>query len=92
MDFKIPLILIFKDGDSTNHRLENLYLLCFNCAFLTVGNLNNLNPHKIKQLSEVTDEPALKGVDEVMGLSDDELGKVIAEARAELDDADTEGD
>jgi len=91
LDYKKPLMLVFKDGNSTNHKLDNMYLLCFNCAFLTVGNLNNINPYKIKRLSEVKDETALKGDDTVMGLSDDELNEVIAEAREELN-VDSEGD
>lgn len=33
MDGKMPLILNFLDGDSTNHRLDNIQLLCYNCTF-----------------------------------------------------------
>ena len=84
LDYKMPLMLVFKDGDSTNHSLENLYLLCFNCTFLTVGELNNLNPYKVKQLSK-PDEVAFKGED-MMGVEESELASVIAEAQAELAD------
>jgi len=38
-DLKMPLILTFNDGDKTNYKLENLRLLCWNCAFLTEGNV-----------------------------------------------------
>lgn len=86
IDFKMPLIMVFKDGDSTNHRLENLDLLCFNCAFLTVGNLNNINPHKIEKLSELKDEIGFRGADEIAGLSDDDISAVITEARKELEE------
>jgi hypothetical protein len=34
-DYKVPLILIWKDGDLTNHRRENLEFICYNCYFLT---------------------------------------------------------
>lgn len=85
-DFKIPLMMIFKDGDSTNHRLENLDLFCFNCSFLTVGNLNNINPHKIKKLSEIKDEIGFRGADEIAGLDSGDLAAVIAEARKELEE------
>ena len=36
-DLKKPLKLDHIDGDLTNHRLENLRLLCHNCYFLMVG-------------------------------------------------------
>lgn len=38
-DFKVPLILIWKDGDLTNHRLYNLEFICYNCFFLTEDNV-----------------------------------------------------
>lgn len=37
VDRKSPLILIHKDGDKSNFRLENLHFLCYNCAFLEGG-------------------------------------------------------
>jgi hypothetical protein len=40
MDYSIPLMLDWIDGDKTNHKLENIRLLCFNCYYLLVGNLN----------------------------------------------------
>ncbi len=38
-DGRMPLLLNHIDGDPTNHRLENLEFLCYNCKFLLVGNL-----------------------------------------------------
>lgn len=32
-DGKIPLLLNFEDGDKTNHKIENLKILCYNCTF-----------------------------------------------------------
>jgi len=32
-DGKIPVLLIFEDGNSKNHKLENLKIFCYNCAF-----------------------------------------------------------
>ena len=29
----------WKDGDKTNHKLDNLQLLCYNCYYLTVDNV-----------------------------------------------------
>ena len=82
LDFKTPLMLVFKDGNSTNHILDNMYLLCFNCTFLTVGELNNLNPYRVNQLSK-PDNEAYKGED-MMALSEQDLERALAEAQAEL--------
>jgi len=35
-DYKIPLLLNFKDGNKKHYNLENLELLCYNCFFLHV--------------------------------------------------------
>ena len=37
-DYTVPLIMNYKDGNKTNHLLENLELLCFNCYYLFIGN------------------------------------------------------
>jgi len=39
LDYKMPLILRFKDSNKKNYRVENLELLCYNCYFLTVGDV-----------------------------------------------------
>ncbi len=38
-DYKLPLLLHFKDGNKQNWREENLELLCYNHYFLTVGDI-----------------------------------------------------
>jgi len=38
-DGKAPLLLAYEDGDRTNYKKENLSLLCYNCSYLTGGNL-----------------------------------------------------
>lgn len=38
-DFRVPLVLDHLDGDKTNHKYDNLRMLCFNCSFLLCGNL-----------------------------------------------------
>jgi len=37
-DDTVPLLLDHIDGDTTNHRLENLQMLCLNCYYQQVGN------------------------------------------------------
>ena len=39
VDYKVPLILNFKDNNKKNWKLENLEVLCYNCYFLNVGNV-----------------------------------------------------
>lgn len=88
LDYRVPLMLVYKDGDSRNHRLENLLLLCFNCAFLTTGNLNNVNPHKVKTLSKP--EPEAVAGEEAEGLPIDrnDWESIIEEAKRELEEED----
>lgn len=38
-DGKIPLVLAFKDGDRSNHIIDNLEIICYNCYHNTHGNL-----------------------------------------------------
>tara|TARA_R110000803_G_scaffold107608_2_gene175767 strand:+ start:760 stop:1392 length:633 start_codon:yes stop_codon:yes gene_type:complete len=39
LDYKIPLLLNFKDKNKKNYRKENIEFLCYNHYFLTVGNI-----------------------------------------------------
>lgn len=39
LDYSMPLLLDWIDGDSTNHKRDNLQLLCYNCYYLTVDNI-----------------------------------------------------
>jgi hypothetical protein len=41
LDYKIPLLIHFKDGNNSNYALNNVELLCYNHYFLTVGNIFN---------------------------------------------------
>jgi len=36
-DNKIPLLLVFQDGNEKNHKLDNLKILCYNCTFCNGG-------------------------------------------------------
>lgn len=40
IDEKCPLLLDYINGDEKDHKLDNLQLLCYNCKFLTVGNIH----------------------------------------------------
>jgi hypothetical protein len=39
LDYKMPLLLNFKDNNKKNYKLENIELLCYNHYFLTVGDI-----------------------------------------------------
>ena len=48
LDYKVPLLLHFKDNNSNNYSLDNIELLCYNHYFLTVGDI--FNSKDIKQI------------------------------------------
>jgi hypothetical protein len=58
-DYRIPLILHFKDKNKQHYRLENLEMLCYNCYYLMVGDvfdnkqIEGLEDHKPINQSEV---------------------------------------
>jgi hypothetical protein len=39
LDYKMPLILNFKDGNKMRYVLDNLEMLCYNCYFLYQGDI-----------------------------------------------------
>lgn len=41
LDYKTPLLLNFKDGDKENYKIDNLEFLCYNCYYLSVGDVFN---------------------------------------------------
>lgn len=50
VDFKVPLLLNFLDGNRQNYLLENIELLCYNCYFLTIGNI--FTPDQIRYIED----------------------------------------
>lgn len=40
-DYKMPLILDFKDNNSNHYNLGNIRFLCYNCYFISVGDVFN---------------------------------------------------
>lgn len=45
-DYKIPLLLNFKNGNRNHFVYDNLELLCYNCYFLRVGNMFDENQNQ----------------------------------------------
>jgi 5-methylcytosine-specific restriction endonuclease McrA len=54
VDYKVPLILNFQDGNKRNWILDNLELLCYNCYFLNIGNVWSDN--QLHQMEDFTTE------------------------------------
>jgi hypothetical protein len=55
-DYKIPLLMNFKDGNKYNYLLSNLELLCYNCYFLYVA--DPLTPDQIRHIEDNTETKA----------------------------------
>lgn len=80
LDYKVPLIMNFKDGNKKNYKLDNVELLCYNCYFLTVGDIfsdkqvQTMEEHKPVNEGKVDweiDDYHLQRLKE-LGLGDDE--------------------
>jgi len=56
-DYKIPLLLNFKDGNKCNYVLDNLQLLCYNDYFLLVA--DPLTPNQVRHIEDNTDVLAI---------------------------------
>ena len=52
-DYKIPVLMNFKDGNKFNYLLPNLELLCYNCYFLYVA--DPLTPNQIRHIEDNTE-------------------------------------
>lgn len=56
MDFRVPVILNFKDGNKNRWMLDNLELLCYNCYYLCIGDL--FEKKQLDSLEDIT-KPAM---------------------------------
>lgn len=59
MDYKMPLLLHFKNGNKKHYILDNLQMLCYNCYFLHIADVftdkqvENIEDHKSINQGEV---------------------------------------
>lgn len=76
LDYKMPLLLHFKDGNKKNYRKGNIELLCYNHYFLTVGDIftdkqiEGIEDHKPVNQGQVDwelDEYQMKRLEELFG-------------------------
>ena len=56
-DYKIPLLLNFKDGNKYNYLLDNLELLCYNDYFLLIT--DPLTPDQVREVEDVVQTKAV---------------------------------
>ena len=80
LDYKMPLLLHFKDGNKKNYKLDNIELLCYNHYFLNVGDIftdkqiEGIEDHKPVNQGKVDweiDDSHLQRLKE-LGLGDDD--------------------
>ncbi len=67
-DYKMPLLLNFKDNNKSNYLLENLELVCYNCYFLYVA-----DPLTQDQIRHIEDNTEVKAVPHEWDLSPEQI-------------------
>lgn len=72
-DYKIPLLLSFKDGNRNNYLIDNLELLCYNDYFLLVA-----DPLTPDQVRHIEDYVAVKAVSHEWDLDESHLENMKA--------------
>tara|TARA_R110001592_G_scaffold128816_1_gene341032 strand:+ start:2090 stop:2716 length:627 start_codon:yes stop_codon:yes gene_type:complete len=72
LDYKMPLLLHFKDGNKKNWRKKNTELLCYNHFFLTVGDI-----FSDKQLKGIEDHKPVNQGDVEWELDDYQKQRLI---------------
>lgn len=79
LDYKMPLLLNFKDRNKKNYHKENIEMVCYNCYYLSIGDIftdkqiKGIEDHKPLSLSEVKwelDDYTLQRLKE-LGLGDE---------------------
>ena len=80
-DFKSPLILHHMNGDTSDHRIDNLEVLCYNCYFIQVGDLSRRDlktPHTIRPMETETYTPSTAEV-LARGIDPNSLDSVLSD-------------
>jgi hypothetical protein len=72
-DYKIPLLLNFKDNNKCNYLIDNLESICYNCYYLYVGDV--LSPNQIRSIE---DNQTVKEKSFDWELDDDQLDNMRA--------------
>ena len=67
-DYKVPLLIHFKDKNKQNWKVDNIELLCYNCYFLYIGDVFNE-----KQVKNIEEDAPVKKDDQVDWEMDDNM-------------------
>jgi hypothetical protein len=59
-DYRVPLLLSFKDYNKRNWKKENLEFICYNCYFLTIGDV--FTAKQIQGIEDYKDTPKTQEV------------------------------
>lgn len=59
-DYRVPLLINFKDYNKKNWRKENLEFLCYNCYFLTIGDV--FSDKQLQGIEDYKDVPKTQEV------------------------------
>lgn len=81
-DLKTPLVLNHIDGNKENHKVDNLEVLCYNCFFIHVGDLNKRHLrtdfHELPENTPITeDQDKLDALGSMDILSDEEKQAIL---------------
>lgn len=81
IDYRVPLLINFKDGNKKNWRNFNLELLCYNCYYLTVGDIFNL-----KQIKHIESDTGLSKRNDVTWDLDPYITQHLRELGLDVDE------
>lgn len=92
-DLKVPLVLHHINGNISDHRIDNLEVLCYNCYFVNVGNLGKTQlrvdaveaPERTLGTSLMDNEDSLQALSTMDILTEEEKLKIIQDIQNSLD-------
>ena len=89
-DMTTPLLLCFYDNDGKNHKLENLYFLCYNCFYLLKpgGKLLHTPANVVKLRNKMLEALGPTPKEEAQRIASYNLNDIIQDDKQDLPDAD----
>ena len=92
-DLKVPLVLHHINGNISDHRIDNLEVLCYNCYFVNVGNLGKTQlrvdaveaPERYLDTSLIDNEDSLQALSTMEILTEEEKLKIMQDIQNSID-------